>query len=245
MTHSSVPARRKISPTKNPMRLSSATHPMSSAAITATAYSPAQIQATADALLRYPASRRDKFFSRRCSVRSCGSAGWMRSPRRISSQVTPYSSAMDESMEISGYEAPVSQLDTVLLETPSRSATSCWVRPFDRRRAERNSPIFGLISRLLLFRIFYHIRTRRTRIRGKNRVRQPWNRADFPGTAALSGPLRRARARFARSAEEKPAPRARLFAVPAGRAVSAWAQAPFSFTRRTWRAFSKGRRRCR
>src|SRR5699024_9381229 len=51
-------------------------------------------------------------------------------------------------MEMSGQEAPVSQLDTVLLETPRESATSCWVYPFDFLRAARNSPIrlFSIVS---------------------------------------------------------------------------------------------------
>ena len=65
----------------------------------------------------------------------------MRSPRKSSSQVTPYNSAMAGSMEISGHEPPHSQLLTVLFETPRISATSCWVYPLDFRRTDKNSPI--------------------------------------------------------------------------------------------------------
>lgn len=33
------------------------------------------------------------------------------------------------------------QLETVLLETPRRSATSCWVSPLDLRRMAKKSPM--------------------------------------------------------------------------------------------------------
>ena len=65
----------------------------------------------------------------------------MRSPRSSSSQVTPYSSAMAGKRDMSGEDAPVSQLLTVLLETPSLSAASCCVIPLDFRKIARNSPI--------------------------------------------------------------------------------------------------------
>lgn len=48
-------------------------------------------------------------------------------------------------MDMSGQDAPVSQPETVLLETPSESATSCWVIPLDFRNTLKNSPMFDLI----------------------------------------------------------------------------------------------------
>ena len=139
--HKKTAPTMKMSPTKKPMRLSSAAQPMSSVAMIATAYSAPQIQFVTAALLRYIASMRPSAFSRFSSVRGCGSEEEMRSPRSSSSHVTSNSSAIAGSMEISGQDAPVSQLETVLLETPRRSATSCWVSPLDLRRMAKKSPM--------------------------------------------------------------------------------------------------------
>ncbi len=122
----------------------------------------------------------------------------MRSPRKSSSQVTPNNSAIAGSMDMSGQDAPVSQPETVLLETPSESATSCWVIPLDFRNTLKNSPMFDLIpiaSRVFI-RSFYHFRSGKARQKAGTFVRESRNRDDFPGIS----PFRR------RRAQKKPSP---------------------------------------
>ena len=62
-------------------------------------------------------------------------------------------------MEMSGQEAPVSQLLTVLLDTPKRSAASCWVYPLDFRSDAKNSPmsVFAMEVLLCVFRYNFTI----------------------------------------------------------------------------------------
>lgn len=91
---------------------------MSKAAIMATIYKPIQIQLMMVALLRYAARMCERDFSRFSSLFSTRSEDGMRSPRNSSSHDTSKSSAIAGSMEISGQDVPVSQLEIVLLETP-------------------------------------------------------------------------------------------------------------------------------
>lgn len=125
MTTSSTAHMRKRQPTKNPIRLSNAAQPMSSVITMAAALSATELHVPIEAAFLCRAGAIGG--SPSGSLRG-GSGGVLaRSPRTISSHVTPYSSARRGSMERSGELAPVSQLETVLFDTPSLSATSCWV----------------------------------------------------------------------------------------------------------------------
>ena len=67
-------------------------------------------------------------------------ASRIRSPRSNSSTVTPKRSAIAGSSRISGMASSRSQRLMALLDTARRSATSCWVSPCARRRAEIKEP---------------------------------------------------------------------------------------------------------
>lgn len=93
-------------------------------------------------------------------------------------------------MAMSGQEAPVSQLLTVLLETPRRSATSCCVYPFDLRKMAINSPIefLGMILSPFIFAIILSHPDKKGNIFPRKFVRQAWNNSVFAGICKFQPP---------------------------------------------------------
>ena len=212
-----------ISPTKKPIRLSSAPQPTARARMMPSTVSPPQMQQAANRSARCFSSSRAIAFSRLALACCSFSAGAMRCPRAISSQVTPYSSARAGSIEMSGLLTPVSQLLTVLLETPKSSAASACVYPFAFLRAARNPPtsVFVIVCSPLavLRRTFYHMRDMFSRQKGRillpsfrnlseNRAKaaQKWRRKS--GKAAPSG----------LSSKNVPSGKTKAGALPCGRA---------------------------
>ena len=186
-----------ISPTKKPIRLSSAPQPTARARMMPSTVSPPQMQQAANRSVRCFSSSRAIAFSRLALACCSFSAGAMRCPRAISSQVTPYSSARAGSIEMSGLLTPVSQLLTVLLETPKSSAASACVYPFAFLRAARNPPtsVFVIVCSplVVLRRTFYHMRDMFSRQKGRILLPSFRNLSENRAKPPKSGAAKRAK----------------------------------------------------